>query len=159
MLIRSLQKKHGVSAAFTLVETMVAMAIVIMVMAGAIYSYLMANRIAEWSSLSLAAQTYAAQGAERARAAQWNSQMWPVTNGPGTGDELTPTNSGPVFTEIDTLDVPSTGGSLPVTNYIYLTAVSTNPPLRQIRSDAIWTFPLTQKAFTNTVITLRAADQ
>jgi type II secretory pathway pseudopilin PulG len=153
-------KRSSHFAGFTLVETMISMTIVVMVMAGAIYSYLMANRMAEWSSLSLAAQTYAAQGAERARAAQWNSQLWPVTNGPGTGDELAPLGSStPVFIEVDTNQIPATGGALPVTNYIYLTTASTNPPLRQIRSDAVWTFPLTQRVFTNTVVTLRAPDQ
>src|SRR3954462_11796932 len=133
MVIRSLKQSRRFQG-FTLVETMVSMTIVVMVMAGAIYSYLMSNRMAEWSSLSLAAQAYASQGAERARAAQWNSQIWPPTNGPGTADELAPTNaSTPVFVEVNTNQIASTGGPLLVTNYIYLTTASTNPPLRQIR--------------------------
>ena len=152
-------KKGNHRSGFTIVETLVAVLILSLVMAGLIYGYVQANRIAAWSSMSLAAQAYAVQGAERARVAQWNSQMWPLTNGPGTGDELPPTtNSSPVFVEVDTNYIPSTRLPVLVTNFIYLTTAASNPPLRQIRSDVVWTFPVTGALFTNTVVTLRAPD-
>ncbi|HEY4953174.1 MAG TPA: hypothetical protein VII71_07310 [Verrucomicrobiae bacterium] len=112
--------------------------------------------MATWSSWSVAAQSYAQQGAEQARSAQWNSQMWPVASGPGTGDELgCPTN----YFQVDTLDVPTDGAYINITNFISITQISTNPSVRQIRSDCVWWFPLTGQWCTNTVITLRAPDQ
>jgi hypothetical protein len=36
--------------------------------------------------------------------------------------------------------------------------ISSNPPLRQIRADCVWTF-MNRRLFTNTIITLRAPDQ
>ena len=161
-------KRRAVDA-FTLVETLIALFILVSVMGGLMYGYVQANRMAEYSSMSLAAQSYASQGIERARSAQWNSQMYPITNGPGTGDELIPTtNSVGTVTdrvEVSTLDIPSTGEPTStnfafwVTNYIRITQISANPPLRQIQSSAVWTFALTGQRYTNTVITLRAPDQ
>lgn len=148
------------SDAFTLAEVVVAIVIFAMVAAGVIYGYVQANRIAEWSSMSFAAQSYSSEGAEQARAANWRPRDWPPTNGPGTMDELPPTN----YTTSGTMDIPSKGnpGSNSmfwVTNYISVTDVSANPPLRQIRSDCVWTFPPTGHRYTNTTILLRAPDQ
>ena len=39
------------------------------------------------------------------------------------------------------------------------TQVSTNPPLKQLVSQVVWTFRLTGQLFTNTMVTLRAPDQ
>lgn len=145
-------------AAFTLAEVLIATVIVALVVGGMINGYVQANRIAEWSSMSQAAQSMAQQGMEQARAAQWNSQMWPPTNGPGTGDELPPTNyslSGSNYA----MDVPATGAPFYATNTITITNVQANPPLRMIRSDCVWTFPRTGSVFTNTVVTYRAPDQ
>jgi prepilin-type N-terminal cleavage/methylation domain-containing protein len=145
-------------AAFTLAEVLIAMVILAMVMAGLIYGYAQVNRIAEWSSMSLAAQSMASQGMEQARAAQWNAEAFPYTNGPGTTDELPPTNytlSGSNYA----MDVPATGTPFYATNIITISTVQSNPPLRMIRSDCSWTFPLTGKIFTNTVVTYRGPDQ
>ncbi len=100
MQIRIKQKNHRNAVdAFTLVEVLMAIVIMAMVMTGLLYGYVQANRMAEFSSLSLAAQSYASQGIEQTRSAQWNSQMWPITNGPDTGDERPPTtNSSGVVT-------------------------------------------------------------
>jgi type II secretory pathway pseudopilin PulG len=152
-------------AALTLVECLVSIVILALVMGGVINGYVQANRIAEWSSMSLAAQSLAQQGMEQARCAQWNSQQYPYTSGPGTGDELPVTNvvGGTWSTNYSgtnyAMDVPATGTPFYGTNYITLTTVSTAPPLRMIRSDFVWTFPNTQKIFTNTMITYRAPDQ
>jgi type II secretory pathway pseudopilin PulG len=153
-------------AGFALVEIVVSFAILGMAMSGLIYGYVQANRIAEWSSMSLAAQSSASQGAERARAANWRPRDYPMTNGPGTMDELPPSSNGqPVFTNVDYFDIPTKGDPSSsdfnswVTNYVWVTNISVNPPLRLIRSDAVWTFPLTGKVCTNSIILLRAPDQ
>lgn len=143
------------TVAFTLVEVLVAFALMVTVLSGVFYSYAQADRVAQWSAMSLAAQSYASQGLERARSAQWDTQA--STN----GDQLPATNWGtPVLPpDTDTLDVPQTGAPITVTNYIYETTNRASPPLREIESVVVWRFPLTGKLFTNTVVTLRAPDE
>jgi len=148
-------------AGFTLAEALIALAAFAIVLGGVLCGYVQANNMAEWSSMSLAAQSLATQGAEQARAADWRPRDWPVSSGPGTMDELPPTN----YANLDYLDIPAKGkpGSADsafwVTNYVNVTTVSANPPLRQIRSDCVWTYPITGRRFTNSVILLRAPDQ
>ena len=67
-------------AAFTLIEVLMSVIILAMVMAGVIYGYAQTNRFAEWSSMSLAAQSYALQGLEQVRAAKWDFWTNPVTD-------------------------------------------------------------------------------
>ena len=111
--------------------------------------------------MSLAAQSYASQGAEQARAADWRPRDWPVTNGPGTMDELSPTN----YSFVDIMDVPIKGSptnsdfAFWVTNKVSVTTYSVNPTIRQIRCDCVWTFPLTGQVQSNTVIIIRSGDQ
>lgn len=134
-----------------------------MVTGGVVYGYIQVNRMAEWSAISLAAQSYAAQGAEQVRAADWRPDDYPYVAGYGGSDELpAPTNfPGAIYI----LDIPrqgsasNSGALFYVTNYVSITTAQTNPPLRLIRSDAVWTFFLTGKVYTNTVILLRAPDQ
>jgi prepilin-type N-terminal cleavage/methylation domain-containing protein len=136
-------------AAFTLVELLISIVLLAMVMAGVIYGFAQTNRIAEWSSMSLAAQSYALQGLEQVRSAKWDLWANPVI------DVMpAPTN----FTQSDIMDVPVSGAPLYVTNYIKLIQISTSPQLREVWSQCIWTFPLTKQSFTNTVITYRAPD-
>ena len=154
--------KRQASSAFTMIETILSLAILAMVMSGLIYGYEETNRTSEWCSMSMAAQSYASEGAESARAADWRPRDWPVTSGYETMDELT---NGTRIINVDFLDIPTKGtpGSTNfqfwVTNYVSITNVSVNPPLRQIRSDAVWTFPMDNRLCTNTVILLRASDQ
>ena len=153
-------------AGFTLVEILISFLIFSMVTSGLIYGYVVANRMAEWSSMSLAAQSAASQGAERARAANWRPRDYPATNGPGTMDELPPTSTGqPVITNVDFFDIPTKGDPTAkdfnswVTNYVWVTDFAVNPPLRRIRSDAVWSFSITGVTYTNSVVLLRAPDQ
>ena len=147
--------------AYALGEVLLAFGILSLAFAGLIYGYVQANRLSEWTSMSLAAQAYAAQGAEQARAADWRPRDWPPTNGPGTMDELPPTN----YSQVDIMDIPMKGSpsnsdySFWITNVITITSYTVNPTIRQIRSDCLWTFPLTGLPQTNTVVILRAADQ
>ncbi len=152
----------------TLPEILISIIVLATVMGGIIMGYVQANRQAEFSSMSLAAQSTALQGVEQALAARWDSQNLTDTNiGPGHADELgcvtnwnPATNSYFGSNDVDVLDIPVSGAAIPVTNYITISwASSTRPFLRQIRSDAVWTFPYTGTTYTNTVITLRAPDQ
>jgi len=146
------------SAAFTLAEVLISVVVLALVVAGILSGYVQANRMAEWSSMSLAAQSLASQGLEQARGAQWNSQAYPA----GSGDDLpSPTNYILSGTSDYALDVPSTGSPFYATNYVLITNVTTSSgaPLRMIRSDCVWKFPTTGRYFTNTMVTYRAPDQ
>ncbi len=158
--------------AFTLVEVLMSLLILVMVVAGVCYGYAQANRIATFSSMSQAAQAFALRGLEAARAAKfnpWNPAA--VTNtgpDPGSQMELPPTNGAPALMFTNLLDIPIKGNPLTDytyygTNYIYVTWYPSNqevePPVELIRSVAVWRFPLTNKSYTNTVITLRGPDQ
>jgi type II secretory pathway pseudopilin PulG len=149
-------------AAFTLIETVISVAILALVMSGIMYGYAQANRFAEWSSMSLAAQSYALQGLEQVRAAKWDLSANPVWD-----DIPTPTNSSGQyviggttnFSQSDIMDIPVSGAPIYVTNYIKLIQVQTTPQYREVWSQCVWTFPRTGQLFTNTVITYRGADR
>jgi type II secretory pathway pseudopilin PulG len=157
--------KHKTAGGFTLAEILISLLVFSLVSSGIIYGYVQANRMVQWSSISLAAQSYASQGAEQARAANWNPHGYPMTsNFPGAFDELPDTNE--VFSGTNyVLDVPSKGfpGSSDfafyVTNYVTITTISVNPYVRQIRSDAVWQFYLTGQIYTNTSILVRTSNQ
>jgi len=148
---------------FTLAEVMVSFAIFGLVIGGLIYGYVQVNRMAAFSSMSLAAQSYASQGLEEAKSVQYNYVRWPNTNADQYDPYWTPASLG--YTNLppqtNTLDVLWGGGAVYITNFVSVVSVQTsnNLPLRQIRSDAVWTFPLDGVLYTNTAITLRAPDQ
>ena len=169
--------------AFTLAEVLIATVFVALFVSTILNGYVQANRMAEWTSMSQAAQSLAAQGLEQARCATWNTQEFPTAYGPGTGDELT-TNQTITYSDTTTsitltntffgvamttnwsspngnyaLDVPASGAPFSAVNIITVTAVQFSPPLRMIRSDCVWTFPPTGKTFTNTMVSYRAPDQ
>jgi len=148
-------------AAMTLVEVLMAIVILAAIMGGIMMGYAQANRMAEFSSMSLAAQSTASQGMEQALAARWDTQSGDTNIGYGHADELgTVTN---YFLGTNVLDVPVSGASIPVTNLLTISTVTLpnagGVKIRQIRSDAFWTFPLTGMTYTNSMITLRAPDQ
>jgi len=111
--------------------------------------------------MSLAAQSFASQGAEQARAALWSPHDV-YTNGVQEADQWP---SGTNKTFISFMDIPTKGDPAAtnfqfwVTNYVTVTNISINPPLRMIRSDCSWTFPMNGRLCTNTVILIRAGDQ
>jgi type II secretory pathway pseudopilin PulG len=155
MKIRVKTGYSRVCEAFTLVEVLMALGLMLLVLSGVFFAYSQADRIAVWSSMSLAAQSGASEGLEAARSAQWDTQA--DTN----GDQLPATNASTPVLPLRTtpLDVPQSGAAIYVTNYIYETTNQVTPPLREIKSVVVWTFPLTGKLFTNTVVTLRAPDE
>ncbi len=107
--------------------------------------------------MSLAAQSLASQSVERARAAKWDIHSQVTGTGPGTSDELPPTNYVQVVT--NAMLVSATGKPMGVTNYVSITQSFGNPPVRQIRADCVWRSPISQNWITNTVITYRMADE
>ena len=149
-------------AAFTRIEILITIIILTTVLSGLICGYVQANWTAEWSSMSLAAQSAASEGAEQVRAANWRPRDWPVTNGPQTMDEIP---SGYTGSHVDYMDIPTKGNPAStnfqfwVTNFVSVTNISVNPPLRQITSFCVWAFPLNNRLYTNTVILIRASDQ
>jgi type II secretory pathway pseudopilin PulG len=164
MMIRSYQKgmsgNRRLRDAFSLVEVMIAFLVFGLVTAGILYGYVQANRIAEWSSMSLGAQSYASQGIEQALAAKWDTEA----NGEVTADFLPPTSftQATNYSMFDTNDVPQSGAPLLLTNFMsvaWIDGLTNGPYLREIKSQVVWEFPLTGKLFTNTIVTLRAPDQ
>jgi len=147
-------KRRAERSGFTLVEVVVSIAITAMIFAGVIYGYVFTAYQAEYSSYSLAAQSLAMQGIEQARSAKWDPQAWPPV------DELGVTN----YVQQDMLDVPrSSGKAIWATNYISISTISTAPPLRELRADCVWSVGYFngqyRGPFTNSVVTLRTADQ
>jgi prepilin-type N-terminal cleavage/methylation domain-containing protein len=136
---------------FTLVESLVAMLILGIMVAGVVSGFMQCHRTAEWSAYSLAAQSLAMQPIEQARAAKWDPyKAVPV-------DELVASNF-PTTTHV--LDVPlsKNGMVLLATNRVRISNVSVNPPLRAIHVECTWSFPR-RGVFTNSMLVYRASDQ
>jgi type II secretory pathway pseudopilin PulG len=153
------RRPRALRAAFTLVEILISTVILATVMAGVIYGFAQSNRFAEWTCMSLAAQSYALQGLEQVRAAKWDLSATPVWDDRPAPTDGTVTNYPP---QQDIMDIPVSGAPYYVTNYISLQQIAipnSTAKLRQIRSDCVWTFPATGRIYTNTVITYRAADR
>ena len=159
-MIVSFKKAAGreTRAAFTLIELMITLGIFVLVTSGMIYGYVQTNHIAEWNAMSLEAQAYAAQGVEQARAAAWSISA--TTTGPGTDNEM-PINI--TYFQTNIMQIPISGQNFYVTNWISVINLQNSTtipyPVRQIRADCYWQFPLSGKWFTNTVVTERAPDQ
>ena len=143
--------KRKASTAFTLVEVVMSIGILALVMGGMIFGYIQTNHRAEWSSMSLDAQSFATAAIEQVRAAQWALGGGTVTN----QLQLLPLS----YTRTNTMLVPSTGRSTNVVTTVTITSLSVNPALYQFRADCVWYFPGRTSKFTNTLITWRAPDR
>jgi type II secretory pathway pseudopilin PulG len=163
MVVRFKQAgKRTAANAFTLAEVMIGFVIFGLVTAGMIYGYVQANRVAEWSSQSLAAMSCASQGIERMRAAQWSADEDFTTQNSTDVLPMTRKADGSfsyLTNEVNTMDIPGNGNPILVTNFLTVTQIHTNPHLRQIVSQVVWTFRLTGTQYTTTIVTLRAPDQ
>jgi prepilin-type N-terminal cleavage/methylation domain-containing protein len=146
MLIHCCKKRAGL----TLVEVVVSLAIGGIIFSGLITGYVHTANRAEWSAYHLAAQALARQRLESARAAKWDTQSAPPV-------DMLMTSNFPVT--VDVLDIPMSGtNQVLATNYIEIVSISENPPLKMIRSDAVWSF-YNRGLFTNSTATYRAPDQ
>lgn len=154
--------------AFTLVETVMASAILGLVFAGIINCYIQSGLRVQWSGYSLAAQSLASTVLEQVRSASWDpAQVVPINNMTNMNllgasyDSSTRTYSG---YNLGILDVPysSTNNTL-ATNYVTVQMVSVGGvaqvQMQFIRVDTVWPFGLRRNAiFTNTVSTMIAPD-
>jgi len=157
---------------FTLGEVLVSFAVFTVVVAGLIYGYAQINRMAALSSMSLAAQSFCEQGLEQAKSVQWNYVRWPNTNADSYDPFWVPAAQGGVALppEVDTMDIPTSGQPIYVTNYVTVSNICTylnpmNPPLRQISCTCVWAYPLYPGSnaptilCTNFAFCVRAPDQ
>jgi hypothetical protein len=140
---------HHKQKAFTLAEVVVSLGLGGMIFGGVFNGYMMSAKMAEWDGYNLAGHAMAMQSLEAARAAKWDTQAAvPV-------DMLVATN---FPTRVEALDVLSGGTPVMATNSVNITTISTDPPLKMIRAESVWSFR-GRGPFTNTVISYRAPDQ
>ena len=117
--------KRKASTAFTLVEVVMSIGILALVMGGMIYGYVQTNHRAEWSSMSLDAQSFATEAIEQVRAAQ-------LALGGGTAiNQLLqlPFSNG-TYTRTNTMLIPSTGRLTNVVTTVTISptfAIATRP--------------------------------
>ena len=155
-------------AGFTLVEVVIASAILGLVFGGIITCYIQSGLRVQWTGYSLAAQSLASEVLEQTRSATWDpAQATPINNLTNLNlqgasyDNSTRTYTG---YSLSVLDVPySTTNYTMATNYVtvqlvYVSGV-TNVQMQFIRVDTVWPFGLRKsKLFTNTVSTMIAPD-
>ena len=144
-----LPNRNRTRAAITLVEVLMALLILGIMITGVVSGFVQSQRAAEWSAYSLAAEWYAMQPVEQARAAKWDPYAAvPV-------DEVT--NLAGRTTNI--LDIPITGVNIVyATNVVTVRTVSATPPLKEIYVECTWSFP-NRGVFTNYLLTYRAPGQ
>jgi len=132
-------------------ESLIALSILGIMVTGVVSGFIQSHRTAEWSSTSLAAQSFAMQAMEQARAAKWD----PFAKVPV--DELVATNF-PGTTNV--LDIPISGTNVTyATNRIWIRTASTTPPLKEIYVECTWRGGHNGRTYTNSVLTYRAPDQ
>jgi Tfp pilus assembly protein PilV len=138
------------AAGISLIETVIAMLIVTVTIAGTINGYILAANRAEWSAHSLAAHSLVIQKHEQIRAATWNR------TGEIEVDLLTVANFPTVKT---VLDMPLSGSNAVMAEVnTTITVVSTSPALKAIRVDCVWPYR-ERGTFTNTIVTYRSPEQ
>lgn len=140
--------------AFTLVEILIAMAVLALSVSAIFGGYIFSAHQAEWAAYSLVAESQALQRMEQVRMARWSTMSYPPI------DELVATNF-PVQVKAMDYDFANRT-TLYVTNITSISNVSTDPPLRLIRVDTVWKYVprgASGKIFTNTLFTFKSPDQ
>jgi prepilin-type N-terminal cleavage/methylation domain-containing protein len=142
------RQPRGNQSGMTLVEVVLALAIAAVAVAGIISGYIYSAASAQKWALSLAANARAMERIEETRSALWRTST--------SVDELVATN---FPDKVVTLDESGSGtGIIYATNITRITQISTDPPLKRIRVDCIWSFR-GLALFTNTIETCRAPVQ
>ena len=142
--------KSSTSAGLTLVEVIVALGISVLAVAGIVVGYLFAIGSAQRSVMYLAASAKAMERMEQVRSAKWDTSSWPAV------DQLVASN---FPNEVVTLSLANAGNSaVYATNFTQISQISTDPPLKTIHVDCVWTFKGAQ-LITNAIETCRAPDQ
>jgi len=157
------------SAAFTLVEVLIAAAIVGLVFGGIINCYIQSGLRLEWSGYSLAAQSLASEVLEQSRAATWDpAESTPINNLTNLNlMSVSYSTTTQTYTGYSTsiLDVPYSGtNSVMATNYVMVQMLNVNSntqvQVQFIRVDTVWPFFIRKQNlyFTNTVCTMVGPD-
>jgi prepilin-type N-terminal cleavage/methylation domain-containing protein len=142
------RQKHGLRSGFTMVEMIIAMAIAGITVAGVASGFMQVFLQGQSSAYSLAAHSQAMRGLEQARAAKWD---------PAGLDQLGSNTNWPP--SVDVLDLPMQGNNITyATSRVYVTTISTRPPLRQIKVECSWSF-MNKRVLTNSIVTYRGPDQ
>ena len=138
------------NSAFTLMEVVIALAILGLSLGGILTLYVRSAQRADWSGYSVAAQMMALGGLEQCRAAKYDPHGSPPT------DALVSAN---FPARVDILDPASANGIASYgTNTTTILTISTDPALKMVRVDCTWTYP-GRGVFTNSVFTYRTANQ
>jgi hypothetical protein len=137
-------------AGLTLVEVVVALGISMLAVSAIVIGYLFGIGSAQRSALGLAAGAKALERVEQVRCAKWDLSSWPAV------DQLVASN---FTTEVVALGSSGAANAMVYgTNFIVISQISANPPLKRIRVDCVWNFRGLQLV-TNTIETCRAPDQ
>ncbi|SPE61484.1 conserved hypothetical protein [Verrucomicrobia bacterium] len=135
---------------FSLIEVLIASLILGMSLAGILGLYVQCATRTDWSAESVAAQFQAQSGLEQCRAAKFDPDGTPPI------DELVSSN---FPTQVYVLDMGTgSGTSIYGTNRTTIVSLSTNPSLKFLRVDCVWS-SRRGLLYTNTAMTYRAADQ
>ena len=117
---------------------------------GLVSGYIFTINSSEKAGLSLAATARAVERIEQTRAARWDILSYPVVD-----NELQPSNF-PM--QVVVLDLAGAGtNTTSATNFTSIFEVSSDPPLRGVRVDCVWSFRGLQTV-TNSVETVRSPD-
>ena len=161
------------AAAFTLIELVIATAIVALIFGGIINCYIQSGVRVEWSGYSLATQSMAMEVIEQAKSATWNPAAQPYPQNQVMQLNLMNTNTtttGGVMTftgySTGTLDLPySTTNTVTATNYVTVQTINgvggqPQVQLQFVEVQTVWPFFLRSKNlfFTNTVATMMGPD-
>ena len=150
--------RRAAHAGFTLVEVVIALAIVTLLFSGILAAYIQASRQAEWAGYSLAAQAIGIHQIEQARSGVWDCSI--------SKNELTNLNllawSYNPATKVGTgyttniLDLPVSGTNVVIaTNFVTVKMLNltgfTNVQVQMVRVDTVWPFPTSKgmRLFTN----------
>ena len=135
----------------TLVEVVIAFAIVTVTVGGIItgYNYCLTSSVKD--GLYMAANARAMERMEEARSAQWDTS-------PGSpADYLATSNFPPQVVILDKYAMSSNAVTATLKTQIF--TISTKPPVRGIHVDCIWQFQDPNTWITNSVETCRSPDQ
>jgi len=134
----------------TLVEVVVALAVTGLALGAIVNGYHYCTNSARKAALYQAASARAMERLEETHSAKWDTSIWPPV------DQLVATNFPPKSVVLDLAGSGAVVSS--ATLQTQISQVSTNPPLKRVRVDCVWTNQGTQ-VITNTIETIRAPDQ
>lgn len=152
---------------FTLVEVVMAVAVIALVFSGVLTAYVQTNRQAEWAGYSLAAQAIGIHQVEQARSAVWDFSIAKneLTNLNLTSWSYnTSTKQGQGYTT-RTLDIPISGSNvISATNFVTVKLMGvtghTNVQVQMVLVDTVWPFPTStgMRLYTNRTATYFGPD-